>query len=260
MMGESNLDDELFEPIGDEPGPALPLAAERAEAIARAAVRKARSAAAPRWSSPLALAAAAALALALAGSAAAAIAYLIETREVAAPAEPVHAAPRAPAPPAAPRSSVPPTEPSALAEPSQPRPEPSAAHELSSASPGELLERANRLRGAARYAEAERLYSRVARDGRDVDSAYVAMVAAAELRLEHARRPKDALALYERALRQRPEGVLAPSVRFGIARAHRSLGNRAAEARALAELIAEHPEHVLRARGEARLKELRTEP
>jgi tetratricopeptide (TPR) repeat protein len=251
MMGERNFDAELFEPIADEPGPALPLAADRAEAIARAAVRKACASAAPRWRAPLSLAAAAALAIALAGSAAAAIAYLLETREVATPpaAAPAEPAPRAPAPAAMPAS-----EPAAEQAPSTER---VAAREPSNVSPGELLERANRLRGHARYAEAERLYTRIARDTRDIDSAYVAMVAAAELRLEHVRRPDDALTLYERALRLRPEGVLAPSVRFGIARSHRALGHHQGEARALAELIAEHPEHVLKARAQARLEQLR---
>ena len=66
------------------------------------------------------------------------------------------------------------------------------------------------------------LYERVM--GTRADEAYAATVALASLRLEHEGDPEGALALYERALAMRPEGVLSAQARAGAARCRRTLG------------------------------------
>jgi tetratricopeptide (TPR) repeat protein len=177
-----------------------------------------------------------------------------------APATPQSTATPYPAPARVPRAVRPETAP--LEDPSAPveqalTPEPDKERRSSG---GELLERANRLRAQGEFARAERVYSQVMRRAGEPDDTYVATVAVAALRLEHRHSPREALALYRRALRMRPEGPLAASARLGIAQCHRALAQSEAEAQALGELIASHPGHLLRSRAEARLRELGAEP
>ena len=264
----------LIPPIGDEPGPARPLAADQAEAIARAAVRRARSAS-PRRAFPLQLVASVALAvIAIGGALAAVTTFLVQdetgaeadTRGHTATPKPrarpgvEREAPRAPRPAA--------TRPPALEEPkptdtpaSTQAPDTPRAHGTGGGGTGgDMLQRANRLRAAGRYAQAERAYTRVARTtGRQgTGAAYAATIAAAELRLEHTNDPAGALRLFRRALRMQPRGALSAAAQYGIAQSQRVLGRPEAEARALAELIEAHPDHLLRTRAEARLKVLQT--
>jgi len=261
----------MIPPVGDEPGPAQPLAADQAEAIARAAVRRARSTS-PRRTFPLQLVASVALAVIAAGGALAAVATFLaqddpgaetDARGPAASPKPTarpavegdapHAPEPAEAPPPAREEPTPTDTPASTQTPDKPR-----AH----GTDGDLLQRANRLRAAGRFAQAERVYTRVARTAdrhpNGVGAAYAATIAAAELRLEHTNDPAGALQLFRRALRMQPRGALSASARYGIAQSQRVLGRPEAEARALAELIEDHPEHLLRTGAEARLKVLQT--
>ena len=270
----------LIPPIGDAPGPARPLAANQAEALARAAVRRAR-ATRSRPTANLQLVAGVALSLIVAGGAFAAVTgYLMRrpldtgstsggrpqqgVRDRVKPSSPasesatVEAADTT-ADTTADTSGEPPPSPPAAAsaapeEPAAPAPtRPLRGH-------ADLLRQANRLRAAGEYGRAERLYARVARGtkiaGAGETDAYAAAIAAAELRLEHTGNPRGALSLFRRALKMRPDGALSAAARHGIAQSLRSLGRPHAEARALRELIKAHPDHLLRKRAEARLQVL----
>ena len=141
-----------------------------------------------------------------------------------------------------------------------------AAHHVpppSAASPApppvvDLLQQANQQRAAGRFAQAERLYTRIVDGSDQADTVYVALVAAATLRLEHLDQAAHALAYYRRALLLRPTGTLSPAARFGIAECQRALRNPAEEEQALRALLRAHPHHPLRARADQRLRQLRS--
>jgi len=244
-----------FVPLGDAPGPALPLPPAREQALVTAAVRRVRRAGSVRYA--LQAAASVLLALGLAGAAAAAVAtYLsgdpprkpFEVRRSEPPGDPIRlrrpARPPAPAVAAQERASEP--LPPALAP----------APERAAASSRDLLQRANRLRARGEWQKAERVYAEVARSSAVPHDAYAARVAAASLRLERLGDPRRALELFRAALREQPRGALAEEARFGIAECQRALGDRAAEAQALRELLALHPASVLRDKANARLKQI----
>jgi hypothetical protein len=90
------------------------------------------------------------------------------------------------------------------------------------ATASDLLAEANRARRESHWERAASLYERVMRS--QADESYAATVALASLRLEHFDDPKGALALYERALADRPGGPLASRARAGAARCRRALG------------------------------------
>ncbi|MBI5501764.1 MAG: hypothetical protein HY907_16090 [Deltaproteobacteria bacterium] len=120
----------------------------------------------------------------------------------------------------------------------------------------DLLLRANRLRGERRWGDAERTYAEVLRAAPGSDAAYAAAVAAAALRLERLDRPRDALELYERALGERPHGVLAEEAAFGIAESKRALGDASGEAEALRRFLTDWPMALMADRARERLDEL----
>lgn len=90
------------------------------------------------------------------------------------------------------------------------------------ATASDLLAEANRARRESQWERAASLYERVMRS--QADESYAATVALASLRLEHFDDPKGALALYERALADRPGGSLSSRAEAGAARCRRALG------------------------------------
>jgi tetratricopeptide (TPR) repeat protein len=210
-----------------------------------------------------------AAALVLTGSAAA----MYAVQHGAAPRDASQASATKPAP-AAPVRNAPPQQ---LAAP-QPLPEAQAPHRVvpserapqpranepranepraNEARNGEdLLERANRLRGDGQYRAAERTYLRVVAQTPTGAAAYSARVAAASLALEQLGEPKTALRLYEEAARTNPGGALSPEIHEGTAHAHRALGQRDAERRALNALLEEQPAGPAAERARKRLRVL----
>lgn len=123
------------------------------------------------------------------------------------------------------------------------------------------LATANTLRGERRWAEAEGAYLEAVRSAPSSRAAYVARLSAASLRLEHLHDARGALALYREAAQA--DGELDAQAELGVARAHRALGQRAAEREALERLLAQHPHSAVAAPAAARLAELEaltTEP
>jgi len=119
---------------------------------------------------------------------------------------------------------------------------------------GDLLERANRLRAEHRWRAAERLYTRVFSGHPAVLQARSAMVAAASLRLEHLNDARGALRLYQRVVGETAAtGDLAEEALWGVAEAHRVLGNTAAETKTLERFLSAYPNSVLAPRARQRL-------
>lgn len=131
-----------------------------------------------------------------------------------------------------------------------------APAEIAPATPEDLMKQANEQRRARRWPAAEALYQRVMTEHPGTSAAYVAAIAAASIRLDHLGDPRGALALYRSALRRGPDRALAEEARWGVAEAHRALGNAARERRALEELTRAHPGSPLVPRAEARLRAL----
>jgi hypothetical protein len=124
----------------------------------------------------------------------------------------------------------------------------------------DLLERANRLRGAGSFREADAVYERVTREHRGAFAAYVAEVASASLHLEQLGDPRGAAQRFERALRMRPGGALDLEALDGLARARRALGDREGERDALRTLLSRHPASAAAARATTRLADLEPRP
>jgi tetratricopeptide (TPR) repeat protein len=124
----------------------------------------------------------------------------------------------------------------------------------------DLLERANRLRGAGSFREADAVYAQVTREHRGTFAAYVAEVASASLHLEHLGDPRGAAQRFSRALRMRPGGALDLEALDGLARARRAIGDREGEREALRTLLSRHPGTAAAARATARLADLEPQP
>lgn len=107
--------------------------------------------------------------------------------------------------------------------------------------PEDWLEEGNRMRAERRWARADEAYSRALESAPRSQTAYVARVASAAVRLEHLNDARGALSLYRAALRQSPDGALREEILLGIADAERALGDRSAERRALERLLDEYP-------------------
>ena len=122
----------------------------------------------------------------------------------------------------------------------------------------DMLKKANLLRGAGKYREAERVYVQLLVDAPGSQAAYVARVAAADLRREHLQDPQGALTLYRDALRS--QGTLSLEAARGIAQAQRMLGDVEQERRALRELIEASPEDASAAWAKRRLAEIGDAP
>ena len=268
--------------IDDSPGPARRMSQAQAAALIDAALdgwSVAAPVAAPRPRPRLRIATVAAIAAALAAGTA--LAWYVAT---GAPPDQTFVLPPAP-PPATPEPPPTPVEAPIVAapvvdEPQVATPEAEApvveapieepAEETrsertrratrSASAPDDLLREANELRAARRWADAERLYTRVARESAPTTSAgYVALVAAGGLRLDHLGDPRGALTAYRSARSAQPHGVLDVEARAGIARAHRRLGDRAREREALRELITAYPDEPAAERARTRLAELEAE-
>jgi len=117
-----------------------------------------------------------------------------------------------------------------------------------------LLDEASRLRGQGRWAEAEAAYQRLIEAHPAHRAAYVARISAASLDLDHLARPARARDRYQAALTQ--GGPLDAEARWGLARAHRALGDAGAEVEALRALLQHHPKSAHAARARQRLEAL----
>lgn len=142
------------------------------------------------------------------------------------------------------------------ATPPRPRALAHSERENAAASGDDLLARANQLRAQRRWREAAAAYQSVIAGSAGTNGAYVAMLARAELLLDHLNRPSEALGLFQRALAQ-PSGLLTEEARYGIATCYRALGDSNRERQALNAFLAAHPHSLLRASAAARLTELR---
>ncbi len=101
----------------------------------------------------------------------------------------------------------------------------------------DLLRTANQLRQRARWRDAEETYRRVSIIYPRSASAYVALIAAASIRLEQLDDARGALELYSRAVTIEPSGALDIEARMGIARAFQRLGNRKREIKSLRQVL-----------------------
>jgi Tetratricopeptide repeat len=117
----------------------------------------------------------------------------------------------------------------------------------------DLMKQANEQRRARQWQAAEVLYQRVVREHPGTSAAYVAAIAAASIRLDHLGDARGALRLYQSALASGVNRVLAEEARWGLAEAHRALGDHAREARALQDFVARHPGSPLIPQARARL-------
>jgi tetratricopeptide (TPR) repeat protein len=116
------------------------------------------------------------------------------------------------------------------------------------------LRRANLLRQQGKWRDAERTYRSVCVTYPKTTSAYVALVAAAAIRLDHLNDPDDAAALYRQAIASHPSGVLDVEARLGIARSWRQLGQPQREIEALRALLRRHPSGPLAEQAQRRLE------
>lgn len=249
--------------LDDRPGPAPRITRERALAMVGTALAQMppplRTTDAPK---PFAAAGrswvvAAAVVFGVVGGAAAARWYFADAAAPPAAASSATVAP-APAIVPPPAAAVAPVEPDEVeAEPEAPV-ERSAERGKASVALEDLLQKANRLRTQGRFRDAAQTYSSVSDRYPKTLSSYVAQVAAASLELEHLSNPGKARKLFERALREHPEGALDLEARQGLATALRDLGQEKAEIDALHRLVDVHPGSPAAKRAALRLAELGT--
>jgi hypothetical protein len=185
----------------------------------------------------------------------------LDNAGASAPGHPAMAITPATNPPAATarRKAVAPARPRALAHAPTPTPAVTDGDGQTSATAPDaedLLSGANQLRGQRRWREAAAVYQKVIVSFPETDGAYVAMLARAELLLDHLARPAEALLLFQRALARQPAGLLTEEARYGIAACYRAMGDVENERRALNAFLAAHPHSLLRASAAGRLAEL----
>jgi hypothetical protein len=161
---------------------------------------------------------------------------------------------------------APPGTPVAPARPrSRPREHGLAGTPRTPADAEDLLARANAARAAHDWRAADALYRRVARAGAGTAggnaglAAQTALVASAELHLEHLGDPAGATRRFRAALAGGAGAALAEDARWGLAESARALGDAAAERRALDDFLAHHPASARVERARARRAELRAE-
>lgn len=118
------------------------------------------------------------------------------------------------------------------------------------------MKQANEQRRARQWQAAEALYQRVMREHPGTSAAYVAAIAAASIRLDHLGDARGALRLYQSALASGVNRALAEEARWGLAEAHRALGDDAREIRALQDFVTRHPGSPLIPQARARLRAL----
>lgn len=119
--------------------------------------------------------------------------------------------------------------------------------------PEDWLVEGNRLRADKRWSKADDAYARAAKHASNDQTAYVARVASAAVRLDHLNDARGALSRYRAAQSLLPNGALSEEIHWGIAEAHRALGDHAAEQAALTRFLAEHPSSPLAGQTKARL-------
>lgn len=277
MSQDDTLHDALAEPewprelaLDDQPGPAPVIARAKADDLIAGALARAgfdelagerSSGAGERSSSPgrssrapkpgiglRSLAAAAVLACLSIGSASAAVMYFARVRPEPARKETPAVRPKQVRPAPVIERAAPEPVPPPIAEASAPEPK-RAAHV-----PEDLLVEGNRLRAARRWKKADDSYTRAAKDAPHSQTAYVARVASAGVRLEHLHDARGALSSYRAALAEQPHGALSEEVHWGIAESYRALGQHDKERDALQLFLREHPSSPLRAQAEARLQ------
>ncbi|MET0342524.1 MAG: hypothetical protein ABW252_16080 [Polyangiales bacterium] len=141
-------------------------------------------------------------------------------------------------------------------EPPAPVPEPTetAPVPTPASPPEDWLIEGNRLRANKAWQRADDAYTRALRAAPHSQTAYVAQVASASVRLEHLHDPRGALRRYRAALRAHPGGPLNEEILFGIAEAERARGDRGAEQAALHAFLRAHPGSPLAAQARARLE------
>jgi len=128
------------------------------------------------------------------------------------------------------------------------------------ADPEDLLAEANAARLARDWRGADALYTRVASAGGATLAAQTALVASAQLHLEHLGDADGAARRFRRALTAGAQGALAEEARWGLADVARVTGDRAAERRALDDFLAHHAASVRAAQARARRTELEASP
>jgi TolA-binding protein len=121
---------------------------------------------------------------------------------------------------------------------------------------GALFETAERAKRAGDAKEAERAFARLATAFAGSREEIAARPLRGQILLDDLGRPEDALASFQRYLRDRPTGVLAEEARAGRAEALRQLGRTTEEADAWRDLMAHHPRSVYAARARDRLSKL----
>ncbi|HEX3763721.1 MAG TPA: hypothetical protein VHW23_33725 [Kofleriaceae bacterium] len=125
----------------------------------------------------------------------------------------------------------------------------------------DLLARANAARLAHDWRAADALYRRVARGGGGNGlAAQTALVASAELHLEHLGDPAGAARRFRAALAGGAGEALAEDARWGLAESARAAGDAAAERRALDDFLAHHPASARAERARTRRAELGAAP
>jgi hypothetical protein len=147
-------------------------------------------------------------------------------------------------------------QPSAVRPSAVAREEPPEEASRDDAEPEDLLALANERRRAREWSAADALYRSVSGRFPGSDAAVVAEIASATLHLEQLEDARGALRGYRRALSARPTGPLSQEARWGVAEAHRALGDGAAEAAALRGFLAHHPESALAPAARRRQAEL----
>jgi tetratricopeptide (TPR) repeat protein len=232
--------------LDDEAGPAAYLHGAAHEQLVQNVLERAYGAApaAPRRGASRSMAAAVLLACIGGGSASAAVLWYVRSQH-AEPA-PVVTQVSKPAPRASAPVLVPPPAAPALEPAREQRAAPVRAAE-------DWFREGNRLRGAKRWKQADDAYSQAAHAASG-NSAYVAYVASAGVRLEHLHDARGALARYRAALQATAHGALDEEIRLGIADAYRALGDAVHEREALETFLREHPSSPLAEQARARLK------
>ena len=222
--------------LDDQLGPALPLSPEAEEKLISFALDQAFEKKKTRW---LPIAAAA---LVLLGTPAAIAAWMAARKD-----EPVVLEPPPPV-----RHVVVPKQ---IEEPPPvvvPEVKPRKAEKKREAE--DLLAKANALRRSSKWREAESVYLEVGDRFPRSGSAYVALVAAASLRLEHLEDPRGALALLAKASKK--SGPLDAEILWTQSRAHGRLNDRTREKAAIERMLAEHPGSPFTEAAQDRLREL----
>jgi tetratricopeptide (TPR) repeat protein len=254
--------------LDDRPGPAPRISRERALAMVETAMAELP----PPIAAPKRFAAAgrswvvaAAVLFGIVGGAAAARWYFADTKpaDVPPPKAAMSARPAEPAPLAVVAEPAQPAPVAAVAAKAQPEeadavePEPTSERaDRGRGAPEDLLQKANRLRTQGRFRDAAQTYSAVSDRYPKTLSSYVAQIAAASIELEHLSNPGRARKLFDRALREHPEGALDLEARQGLATALRDLGQEKAEIDGLHKLIDVHPGSPAAKRATLRLAEL----